>query len=237
MTAEAIISGLTLGLVGSFHCMGMCGPLSLALPLQHKANFTKSFYLLFYQFGRITTYAAFGLLFGLAGRSIYIQGYQQWFSIVLGAIVLLLVFLYFLHRYSFHVPFLKGYYSRVQQLIGSLFQKANNPSGFFVMGMANGLLPCGMVYVALITTLSFSTVGESVGFMSMFGAGTLPAMMMVGLAGQFIRPSIKTAMQKVIPFFVLLVGVLLVLRGLDLGIPFVSPALPAASGNAVVCHP
>lgn len=125
----------------------------------------------------------------------------------------------------------------MQQLVAYFFQKADKPLGFFAIGMANGLLPCGMVYIALITTLSFGTLGDSIGFMAMFGAGTLPVMMITGLAGQFLSQSVKFTMQRSVPWFVMVVGVLLVLRGLNLGIPFVSPALPGAAGEAVVCHP
>jgi uncharacterized protein len=237
MGTGAMIAGLTLGLVSSFHCVGMCGPLTFALPLRrHKAlyRFTA---LLLYQLGRIVTYAAVGFLFGLVGRRIYIQGYQQWFSTGLGVVVLFMALLYFLHRYDFHVPFLKGFYVWVQKIISSLLQKVNNLFGFFAMGMANGLLPCGMVYIALITTLSFTTLAGSISFMAMFGMGTLPAMMLVGMAGQFVKPSVRSSMQKAVPWFVVLVGVVLVLRGMNLGIPFVSPALPGEADDAVICHP
>lgn len=237
MAAGAIIAGLTLGLVSSFHCIGMCGPLTLALPLHHRSVLLRFAGLLLYQLGRITTYSFIGLLFGFVGRRIYIQGYQQWFSIGLGIIILFMAALYFLHRYDFHVPFFKSFYIRVQKLISFFLQKADNPFGFFTMGMANGLLPCGMVYIALITTLSFTTITESISFMAMFGAGTLPAMMLVGMAGQFVKPAVRGAMQKAVPWFVVLVGVVLVLRGMNLGIPFVSPALPGAAEDAVVCHP
>ncbi len=88
------IAGFTLGAAGSLHCVGMCGPLSLALPLYHLTAVNKFLSLLLYQVGRIITYSIIGLLFGLAGRRIYIAGYQQWFSIVMGLIVLCVALLY-----------------------------------------------------------------------------------------------------------------------------------------------
>lgn len=232
-----MIAGFTLGAAGSLHCVGMCGPLSLALPVHYLSNTKKFFSLLLYQFGRIITYSIIGLLFGLAGRRIYISGYQQWFSIGMGILVLTLAFLYFLQQKTIHLKFLNRFYFFVQQQISRLLKSASGPSGFLLLGMANGLLPCGMIYIALATTLSFTEVVQSVSFMAMFGAGTLPAMMLVGYAGQLIKPNWRISLQKLVPVFISLMGILLILRGMNLGIPFISPDLPFSPGDAVVCHP
>ena len=232
-----MIAGFTLGAAGSLHCVGMCGPLSLALPVHYLSNTKKFFSLLLYQFGRIITYSIIGLLFGLAGRRIYISGYQQWFSIGMGILVLTLAFLYFLQQKTIHLKFLNRFYFFVQQQISRLLKSASGPSGFLLLGMANGLLPCGMIYIALATTLSFTEVVQSVSFMAMFGAGTLPAMMLVGYAGQLIKPNWRISLQKLVPVFISLMGILLILRGMNLGIPFISPELPFSPGDAVVCHP
>ena len=237
MIWPVMIAGFTLGAAGSLHCVGMCGPLSLALPVYNLSNTKKFFSLLFYQFGRIITYSIIGLLFGLAGRRIYISGYQQWFSIGMGILVLTLAILYIVQKKTVHVKLLNRFYFFVQQQISRLLKSATGPSGFLLMGMANGLLPCGMIYIALATTLSFTEVSQSVSFMAMFGAGTLPAMLLVGYAGQLIKPNWRNSLQKLIPVFISLMGVLLILRGMNLGIPFISPDLPFSPGNAVVCHP
>lgn len=232
-----MISGFTLGAAGSLHCVGMCGPLSLALPVQHLSKTQKFFSLLLYQFGRIITYSVIGLLFGLAGRRIYISGYQQWFSIAMGIVVLSLAALYFFRHKTVHIKFLNRFYFFIQQQISRLLKSANGLLSFLLMGMANGLLPCGMVYVALAATLSFTEITQSVSFMAMFGAGTLPAMMLIGYAGQVINPGWRTYLRKLVPIFISLMGALLILRGLNLGIPFISPELPQSPGHAVVCHP
>lgn len=237
MLLPVLLSGFTLGLAGSLHCVGMCGPLSLALPVHHLSKTKKFVSLLLYQFGRVITYSTIGLLFGLAGRRIYISGYQQWFSIAMGILVLSLAILYFVQRKTVHLKFLNRFYFFVQQQVSRLLKSATGPSGFVLMGMANGLLPCGMIYIALAATLSFTEVAQSVGFMAMFGAGTLPAMMLVGYAGQMLNPDWRSHLRKLIPVFISLMGVLLILRGMNLGIPFISPQLPMYQGNAVVCHP
>lgn len=237
MLLPVMIAGFTMGIAGSLHCVGMCGPLSLALPTQHLSKTGKFFSLLLYQFGRIITYSLIGLLFGIAGRSIYISGYQQWFSIILGAIVLLLAVLYFLQKKSLHIRFLNRFYFFVQQKAGQLLRSAKGPVSFLLLGMANGFLPCGMVYIAIAATLSLETVGQSIFFMAAFGAGTLPAMMLVALTGQYLKPAIRNSFRKAVPVFITLMGVVLILRGLNLGIPFISPEVSKAAGSAIHCEP
>ncbi len=237
MTSSVMIAGFTLGIAGSLHCVGMCGPLSLALPVAHFTRSKRFLSLLLYQAGRVITYSFIGLLAGLAGRRIYIAGYQQWFSVFLGSLVLLFALLYFLQKRGLRLKFLRRYYSGIQQLIIKAMQYPAGPVTFLFTGLANGLLPCGMVYIALASTLSLTEVHESVLFMAMFGAGTLPAMMLVAYAGQLMRPSIRLSFQKAVPVFITIMGLVLILRGLNLGIPFISPELPAAPGQSIVCHP
>lgn len=237
MLWAAMISGLTLGAAGSLHCVGMCGPLSLALPTSHMSRSRQFLSLLIYQAGRVITYSLIGLLFGLAGRRIYISGYQRWFSIGLGMLVLVFAVIYYLQKNTIHLSFFNRFYMYVQQLIGRILKKNKGIMGFLWLGMANGLLPCGLVYVAVAATLSFSELPESISFMAFFGLGTLPAMMMVGMAGSMIKPEARQLMRRAVPVFVTLMGIVLILRGLNLGIPFISPELPGAPGDAVICHP
>lgn len=237
MLLPVLISGFVLGAAGSLHCIGMCGPLSLALPIHHLSKTKKFLSLLLYQFGRIITYSGIGLLFGLGGRRIYIAGYQQYFSIIMGAFIIGLSVLYFLRHRTIHLKFLNRFYFFVQRQIATLLKSAIRPSGFLLMGMANGLLPCGMIYIALAATLSFTEIFQSVGFMAMFGAGTLPAMMLAGYAGQMIKPGWRISLQKLVPVFISAMGILLVLRGMNLGIPFISPELQQSPVDQLICHP
>ncbi len=237
MLLPVLISGFTLGAAGSLHCVGMCGPLSLALPVHQLTGIKKFFSLLFYQIGRIVTYSIIGLLFGLAGRRIYISGYQQSFSIIMGIVVLSLATLYFFRKRTIHLSFMNRFYVMVQNIIIRLIKSVNNSFSFFLMGLANGLLPCGMVYIAIAATLSLSTVTESVSFMAMFGAGTLPAMMLIGYAGQMIKPEYRSFFRKLVPVFITLMGIVLILRGMNLGIPYISPELPISPGDVIECHP
>ena len=237
MLWPSLIAGFSLGFAGSLHCVGMCGPLSLALPTYQLSGIAKFLTLLLYQFGRIITYSILGLLAGFAGRLIFIAGIQQWFSIAAGFAILILAACYFIQKYSIRIPFFNRFYISVQTLIIQILKQRKGPAGFLLLGMANGLLPCGMVYIALATSLSLTQLSHSIGFMSLFGAGTLPAMMLIGYGGQFIKPGMRVAFRKLTPFFITGAGIVLILRGLNLGILFISPQLPQAGGPAILCHP
>lgn len=231
-----MIAGFIIGIVGSLHCIGMCGPLSLALPVYHLPTSMRFFSLLAYQLGRIATYSLIGLALGWVGSRIYIGGYQQLFSIVMGLLIITIAVLYFLHKRFFHIRLFDRFYFSIQKLIGRLLGSSKSAGGFFLVGMANGLLPCGMVYIAMASALSFNNIAESTVFMALFGLGTLPAMMLVAYAGLVIKPELRFSVRKLIPYFITLIGILLVLRGLNLGIPYISPAVPASPGQTVVCH-
>ncbi len=237
MLWPAIIAGFTLGATGSFHCIGMCGPLSLALPTNQLPPLQRFTSLFLYQLGRIVTYSLLGLVIGFAGNRVFIAGYQQLFSILLGIVIIAMALFYFLGNGSLSSSLTARIYAPIQKLVLRLMRRAKNPLGFLFMGMANGLLPCGMVYVAMAATLSFSNVTEGISFMAMFGAGTLPAMMMVGYAGRIITFKTRQSIKKMIPLFIAITGVILVLRGLNLGIPFLSPILPQQAVDVINCRP
>jgi hypothetical protein len=235
---QAIAAGGLLGLISSFHCVGMCGPLALALPVHHLPKMQQVIAILLYNTGRIVTYAALGALFGWAGRHIYLAGFQQWFSITMGFIILLLVVLNFflphLRGTAFTPGWLRSFHQHVQELMGRLL-RSPGIAHYGLLGMANGILPCGMVYLAIAGALTASQVGESVVFMSAFGMGTLPSMMALSLFGVHIKLSIRQQLKKAMPYVMACMAILLILRGMNLGIPFVSPVL-AESKQAVSCH-
>lgn len=222
---EWIIAGLTFGFLGSFHCIGMCGPIALALPRKSTAYYRFVFSRLIYNIGRVLTYITLGVIVGLFSQMISISGYQQGLSITVGAILLL----------ALGWQKLRGLFQKMESLPNKLIGKAtnrikalfsNNSLGsLFLIGVLNGFLPCGFVYMALATALTFGSVESSFLFMAGFGIGTIPAMLGISLAGSFIPATFRRKLQKISPYFIAAVGIILILRGLNLGIPFISPAL------------
>ena len=235
MITEAITGGLVLGAFSSLHCIGMCGPLALALPVQHLPVWQQRFAALMYNAGRIVTYALFGVAFGLAGRGLYIAGLQQWLSIITGAVILAFIIHYYVMRKTWQPKWISKLHRTVQQLMIRLLH-TDKKELFLLFGMINGLLPCGMVYVALAAALNFREVQQSVLFMSGFGAGTIPLMFLLSIAGSSFSFSIRGRIKRVVPYLMTVMALLLILRGMNLGIPFISPVMASEPATAIPCH-
>ena len=229
-------SAFILGLISSFHCVGMCGPLAIAVPVQHLSATAKKFAIILYHTGRILTYSLLGLLFGLLGRHIFIAGFQQKASLVLGSIILMVVVYQRLSRNSYTPPIIQSFTNLLQDIMRKLWGKHSSLSAF-LLGMTNGLLPCGMVYFALAGALSNDSIAGSIMFMGLFGLGTLPLMLSVHFLGTgYLTLSFRSKARQLVPVFIGFMGVLLILRGLNLGIPFISPYLGNEAGKVISCH-
>jgi len=230
-----VLAGITMGLIGSFHCVGMCGPLALALPVAHLQRPQQVLAVLLYNWGRVCTYALFGLLFGLAGHHLYLAGWQQWISIVLGVLLLLAALYPVLFKKQVQPKWTTALQWRLQPLIAR-FLISHKRGAHFMLGLLNGLLPCGMVYLAIASALNMQQVSDSVLLMLFFGAGTCPAMLAIGLFGLRIKVSLRQQIKQAMPYLMACLAVLFILRGLNLGIPFISPVLTAPPGHAISCH-
>jgi sulfite exporter TauE/SafE len=236
MDAQVMIPAFLMGLAGSLHCVGMCGPIAMSLPLSGKDTAGKVSGALLYSLGRITTYSVFGVFFGLLGRSIAWFGWQQKISILLGiAILAFLVFPLLFPGKSLH-PLISQAMSRVRSLLAKTIFRST-PTALFTTGLLNGLLPCGLVYMALTGAAITGDPIQGMLFMSLFGAGTLPAMFATSLFGQWIKQPIRLKMRQLYPALMAIMAMLLILRGLNLGIPLVSPKLNASHAETVECHP
>jgi hypothetical protein len=225
--------GFLMGLLGSIHCVGMCGPLVMAMPIAQKTMIQKWASLILYHMGKMTSYALLGVLFGLLGSQFPFYIAQQNLSIVIGVIMLFYVLYVFVlkPKKMLQLDFL---YQPIITHLSILFKKETWGS-YWMIGLLNGLLPCGMVYLALSSALATQQVLQGGLFMFLFGLGTVPALLLVALGGQYMRYSFRQQLQKLLPFFIFSMGVLLILRGMNLGIPYVSPSI--GIGNGVIsCH-
>lgn len=218
-------TAILVGLLGSFHCLGMCAPITWAVPGNRQKKWRWLGGRLVYNSGRVVTYAGLGVLVGLVGSTFSMAGWQQGLSIGAGSLMLLGVLLF-----GMEVPDkallkpLSKVVLWVKKRIGGLLAK----KGFkaqLALGMLNGLLPCGLVYAALIAALSMGSVQGGALYMALFGIGTFPMMLAAALFGKVISQRFKQRMWSLAPKLVAVVGILFILRGLNLGIPYVSPAL------------
>lgn len=219
-----------LGLIGSAHCAGMCGPLALALPRSARARFVLGRVL--YNLGRIVTYLLMGAFFGLLGHGFALAGLQRWVSLVLGAAILVGLFLSPRFANTLPVTRLVGW---LKSALGRLFQSQELTS-LLAIGLLNGLLPCGLVYIALAAAATTGSLMNGLEYMFAFGLGTVPMMLAISLIGTKLQFILRLRLQRLIPVSLAILGALLLLRGMALGIPYVSPKLPAQPADATCCH-
>lgn len=210
---------LTTGILGSLHCAGMCGPIVLNLPGSQKLDFDLVLSRLFYHSGRIISYSALGLVAGVPGIWLKSPEWQQRLSIFSGGILLLAVVVTLLGRKG-KIP--AAWSNMITGSMSGLLKKSSWWR-WGALGALNGLLPCGLVYVALAGALASGSSWEGALYMSAFGVGTLPLMMVLSLGPGFIPLKYKLRLRNIIPYTTFIVGVLLVVRGLNLGIPYLSP--------------
>jgi hypothetical protein len=218
-----LYTALTIGLIGSFHCIGMCGPIAVALPVGNRSWAGKVAGVLLYNLGRAATYGVLGAAFGLLGKGIQMAGFQQWASILIGVVMILSVLFPMLFRGKISIDqLLTGYAARLISKFRKLFGRATYKN-LLVIGLLNGLLPCGLVYVAVAGALNTNGVLSGIAFMVVFGLGTIPVMMSVTLLGNVIGQKLRKQMNHIIPVFIVMLGIIFILRGLSLGIPYISP--------------
>ena len=229
-------SSFTIGLLGSLHCIGMCGPIALALPVgKNRSRFIAS--RLLYNIGRIVTYAIIGALFGLLGLSLSMAGFQQWLSIITGATMIIIVLLPYSYTQKLNLPVFTRFNFWLKKRFSYFFKHKQWYSNFFI-GLFNGLLPCGLVYVALAAAIASGSVINGIVHMSLFGLGTVPLMLGFSLAGNFIKVNWRQKIYRMVPYFVVLLGLLFILRGLNLGIPYLSPQIYYSNSlkEVPICH-
>ncbi len=217
-------TALMIGLVGSLHCIGMCGPIAISLPLGNKSRWRRTLGGVIYNTGRIMTYGILGALFGFLGQGIEMAGLQRWASILIGFVLILSVVFPALFKRKIKIEqFLFGYAGRMVGKFRKLFAINSLPS-LFLIGLLNGLLPCGLVYVAVAGALNTNSILGGIGFMLVFGLGTIPVMLTIPLLGNLIGSGFRKKYRYLLSILVVALGILFVLRGLSLGIPYVSPS-------------
>ena len=212
------------GLISSFHCIGMCGPIAMMLPVDRNNQARKLTQIMTYHIGRLTAYASIGLVFGLLGKGLFLAGMQQKLSIFIGVAMILVILIpeKVFARYNFSKPVFV-FISKIKSTLGKQFKNKSYKS-LFTIGLLNGFLPCGMVYVALFGAIAMKSESFGVLYMLLFGLGTVPMMSSVVYLQSFLTVPVRNKIQKVIPYVAMAMGVLFILRVLGLGIPYVSPS-------------
>lgn len=230
-------TALIFGLLGSFHCIGMCGPIAFMLPVSRDNQLKKLIQILLYHAGRLLAYGTIGLAFGIVGKTLNLFDLQQHLSILTGILMIIVILIPPAGTSKFNItgPITLAI-GKIKSSMGGLLKK-KSPDMFFTIGVLNGFLPCGLVYLAVIGAVA--TGGSLTGglYMILFGLGTIPLMTSVVYSKALITPAMRQKVRKLIPIVVILMGVLFIVRGMGLGIPYISPAPVAEIVTAgASCH-
>lgn len=218
-----LLTAIIFGLLGSFHCIGMCGPIAFMLPVDRTNQTKRVIQISVYHLGRMVTYGILGALFGFLGKGFYLFGFQQYVSIIIGVIMILMIVLpkKTINTFSITKPIYK-LLSGVKNRLGKELKKKRTDT-FFTIGFLNGFLPCGLVYMAIFASIATGNVVDGSLYMVLFGLGTIPLMTAFVYLGNFTTGLVRKRIQQFIPVAVVVIGVLFILRGMGLGIPYVSP--------------
>lgn len=216
MNTALYFSALALGFLGSFHCAGMCGPLALMLP---KSSGSKSAVLsgrFIYNAGRVLTYVVIGLLFGMMGLAVAMKGFQRELSVLTGVIIVVTVILSSGKKQrtkSYSTPNI--YTTSIRNLLKKLFSKKSYVS-LFLIGVLNGLLPCGFVYLAIAGAATTGSLAGGMIYMSLFGLGTFPIMMMLSVMANYAGLKFQKVFSKISPLIAIALALFLIYRGTDM---------------------
>lgn len=239
MHLQQIISmAFVMGLVGSFHCLGMCGPIAMALPMVHRNNASRLLGGVIYNLGRVVTYSFLGLILGLAGDFLISPKIQNTVSIVFGTLIGIYLLLPSKTKTTLRIAPSQSLLVRLRKQIAKFLYIENN-SSLFGIGMLNGLLPCGMIYLALTSSFLAGSAVKGSLFMFSFGLGTFPTMLAAVFFGGFLNQHIRLKLRRLVPIFLFFMAALLIVRGMNLGIPYLSPSSPSTAhieSEAASCH-
>ena len=232
-----LISALILGILGSFHCVGMCGPIAFMLPVSRDNQLKKFLQIFLYHFGRLLAYSIIGLAFGLVGKSLNLFGIQQQLSIGIGVLMILVILMPSrqFQKFNFSQP-LYRLIGKIKTSLGAAL-KRKTPDTFFTIGFLNGFLPCGLVYMAVFGAIAAGSLFNGSLYMLLFGLGTIPLMTTAVYFSSLLGGKMRKKVQRFIPVFVVVIGILFIIRGLGLGIPYFSPAEMTPTVTAASsCH-
>lgn len=220
---QVILLGGTLGLISNLHCIGMCGPIAMALPLNRSSKLSIAGGITAYTAGRSLGYALLGIVVGLIGLSASLLGILQWLSVIAGVFILLYAWTGYISGKSGN-----GWIKRLlMRSMGRLMKQTKNKSTLKLVGIGliNAFLPCGMVYVALLGAINTGSMEHSLIYMLSFGIATLPGFIFLGALKDYFNRLRFFSRKTVLASLISLVGIFMILRGLNLGIPYISPKI------------
>lgn len=214
-----IWTAFSIGLLGSIHCIGMCGPIALALPYQGMSRFQAVRGVLAYNLGRIITYGLLGSVIGILGKGLWLAGVQTQLSLIIGiSLVLIALFSISVETQLLRIPAVRRFNQWITLQLGKRMGQQGARASLAI-GLLNGFIPCGLVYMAVAGAVASGSVFSGSLYMVLFGLGTIPLMAFTALAGQAVNLSWRQRLRKLAPVLMLVIAALFIIRGLQFQVP------------------
>jgi uncharacterized protein len=222
METISILSIITIAFLGSFgHCVGMCGGIVIAYSsTKIRSEWSKKIQAiahLLYSFGRITTYMILGALFGLVGGVVTFDNMTSGIFLLITGLMMVLVGLSLMGKIKFLTVLEHScsksplYQNTFKSLLGS-----DSLFSFYLLGMLNGLLPCGFVYVFAITAASTGSAFWGAFVMLIFGLSTIPSLFSLGFfVGLFKQSNLRDLFIKLASILVIAFGIYIAYLGYE----------------------
>ncbi len=228
-----MLAAFLTGLVGSLHCLGMCGPIALSLPGTAQQGGRYLLGRLLYNLGRIVTYSALGAVVAMMGVAAAMFDVQRWFSLALGVVMIALA----LHHYGvWGKKWAQGdnMVTRAWRRGMGRVMQIQGHAGMFALGLMNGILPCGLVYAGLFLAANSAAAWEGAAKMALFGLGTVPLMLSLSWSGKWLGGWLRKRSRMIMPTMMAFLGIMFLVRGMALGIPYLSPRMEQGSSPGKV---
>lgn len=217
------LTAISIGLMGSLHCVGMCGPIAMAVPLTSKNEGYRWLGSINYLLGKAITYSLLGLFSGAFAKMLMLAGFQRYVSLFTGLLILLIFIIQKVGNGKTGLERLNYQWVGILKQQFNKFLQEKNLTSAFLIGLINGVLPCGLVYIALAGAVGAGGWWQSMLYMFLFGVATMPLMFALMIFKSKMSLTFRALFQKVVPTFTIILAVLLIVRGLNLGIPYFSP--------------
>jgi len=220
MDTVNLLSIMTIAFLGSFgHCVGMCGGIVVAYTStkvdEKWSKTTQAFAHLIYSLGRVSTYVLLGAMFGYLGGVATFNNYTNGGLLIFAGVIMILAGLSLMGKVKF-LTLIEHSFSKsewYQKSFRSLL-RSRTLFSFYLLGMLNGLLPCGFVYFFAITAASTGSALWGAMVMLVFGLSTIPAMFSIGFfVGLFKQSSFRSLMIKLASIAVIGYGLFTIYNG------------------------
>ncbi len=209
-----LLAGMLLGVASSVHCAGMCGPLLLAVNRFAGSRRDAGLRMLVYHGARVLTYTTLGVVVGYTGEGLTAAGLGRVIAITSGTLLIAAAAGMAVSRWMSPLSAAWSSITLRAGIAAARLTQRRPLAGYIILGLANALLPCGLLYAAIAASAALGAVSRSVVFMTGFGLGTIPLLMAVTISALSVPASLRRRLRFAGPVVMAVAGSVLIARAI-----------------------